>query len=63
MLTDSKTQWLNKVPEVTLFFWLIKMLSTIVGETAADFLNMDLGLPGMPCPTDCTAWTTARTII
>ncbi|CAI0706004.1 Uncharacterized membrane-anchored protein conserved in bacteria [Serratia entomophila] len=33
---------LNKVPEVTLFFWLIKMMSTTVGETAADYLNMDL---------------------
>ena len=31
--------WFNKVPEVTLFFWLIKMMSTTVGETAADFLN------------------------
>ncbi|EPS0559288.1 hypothetical protein ACVAAS_004582 [Enterobacter roggenkampii] len=35
---------MNKVPEVTLFFWLIKMMSTTVGETAADFLNMDLNL-------------------
>lgn len=35
---------LNKVPEVTLSFWLIKMMSTTVGETAADFLNADLGL-------------------
>lgn len=37
---------LNKVPEVTLIFWLIKMMSTTVGETAADFLifNMHLGL-------------------
>lgn len=34
--------WLNKVPEITLVFWLIKMMSTTVGETAADFLNMDL---------------------
>ena len=33
---------MNKVPEVTLIFWLIKMMSTTVGETAADFLNMDL---------------------
>jgi uncharacterized membrane-anchored protein len=30
---------LNKVPAVTLFFWLIKILATTVGETAADFLN------------------------
>lgn len=38
----STTFPMNKVPEITLFFWLIKMMSTTVGETAADFLNMDL---------------------
>lgn len=30
---------LNKVPEVALWFWVIKILATTVGETAADFLN------------------------
>ncbi|WP_199185273.1 hypothetical protein [Cryobacterium sp. Y50] len=35
---------LTKVPEVTLIFWVIKVLATTVGETAADFLNVDLGL-------------------
>jgi len=34
---------LNKVPEVTIFFWVIKVMATTVGETAADFLNVDLG--------------------
>ncbi|WP_433038380.1 COG4705 family protein [Actinomycetospora sp. CA-053990] len=34
---------LNKVPEVTVYFWIIKVLCTTVGETAADFLNIDLG--------------------
>jgi uncharacterized membrane-anchored protein len=33
---------LNKVPEVTVYFWVIKIMCTTVGETAADFLNMDL---------------------
>ena len=33
---------LNKVPEVTLYFWIIKILCTTVGETAADFLNVNL---------------------
>src|SRR3954464_8464039 len=33
----------NKVPEVTLFFWIIKILCTTVGETAADYLNDNLG--------------------
>ncbi len=35
---------LNKVPEVTLYFWVIKVLCTTVGETAADFLDGTLGL-------------------
>src|SRR3954452_22041754 len=34
---------LNKVPEVTLYFWIIKILCTTVGETAADYLNDSLG--------------------
>jgi len=37
-------QMLNKVPEVTLYFWIIKILCTTVGETAADNLNENLGL-------------------
>jgi uncharacterized membrane-anchored protein len=36
-------QMLNKVPEVTLYFWVIKILCTTVGETAADYLNDTLG--------------------
>ena len=35
---------LNKVPAVTIFFWVIKILATTVGETAADFLNVNLKL-------------------
>ncbi|MGW3247304.1 hypothetical protein ACWDAS_32680, partial [Streptomyces sp. NPDC001070] len=34
----------NKVPEVTVYFWVIKVLCTTVGETAADLLNEKLGL-------------------
>lgn len=34
---------LNKVPEVTLYFWLIKIMCTTVGETAADYVNDTLG--------------------
>lgn len=39
---------MNKVPEVTIFFWIIKILCTTVGESAADFLNYNLnwGLTG-----------------
>jgi uncharacterized membrane-anchored protein len=35
---------LNKVPEITLYFWVIKILCTTVGETFADNLNENLGL-------------------
>lgn len=35
---------LNRVPEITLAFWVVKILSTTTGETAADYLNADLGL-------------------
>jgi uncharacterized membrane-anchored protein len=35
---------LNKVPEVTLVFWLIKIMSTTVGETGADYLAVHVGL-------------------
>jgi len=37
-------QMLNKVPEVTIYFWIIKILCTTVGETAADLMNEELGL-------------------
>ena len=35
---------LNKVPEVTLYFWIIKVLCTTVGETASDYLSTNVGL-------------------
>lgn len=34
----------NKVPEITLVFWIIKIMATTVGETAADLLSDTLGL-------------------
>jgi uncharacterized membrane-anchored protein len=37
-------QMLNKVPEITAYFWVIKVLCTTVGETFADNLNENLGL-------------------
>jgi len=37
-------QMLNKVPEITIFFWIVKVLCTTVGETFSDFLNVNLGL-------------------
>ncbi|WP_017656175.1 membrane protein [Fortiea contorta] len=35
---------LNRVPEVTGSFWIIKVLATTVGETAADYLSVTLNL-------------------
>lgn len=35
---------LNKVPAVTLGFWIIKIMSTTVGETGADYLAVGAGL-------------------
>lgn len=37
---------MNKVPQVTIWFWIVKVLATTVGETGADLLttNLRLGL-------------------
>lgn len=41
---DTTIAMLNKVPAVTATFWIVKIMATTVGETAADFLNNNLGL-------------------
>ncbi len=42
---ESRIQKLaNKVPEITIFFWIIKILCTTVGETFADYINFNLNL-------------------
>ncbi len=38
-----RRQMLNKVPEVTVYFWIIKILCTTVGESFADYINETLG--------------------
>ncbi len=47
--SDADKQMLNKVPQITLYFWIIKILCTTVGETGADYLNttLNLGLTGI----------------
>src|SRR3954452_5487155 len=35
---------LNKVPEITIYFWIIKILCTTVGESFADYINETLGV-------------------
>jgi uncharacterized membrane-anchored protein len=36
--------WLTKVPAITATFWVIKVLSTTIGETFADYLSVNVGL-------------------
>jgi uncharacterized membrane-anchored protein len=42
MITPSTP--FNRVPDVTIDFWLIKLLAVTMGETAADYLAVNLGL-------------------
>jgi uncharacterized membrane-anchored protein len=43
-INQRSRDMLNKVPEVTLAFWIIKIMSTTVGETGADYLAVHVGL-------------------
>lgn len=43
MISSSAKHMLVKVPAITTYFWIIKILSTTVGETFADYLNDTLG--------------------
>jgi len=40
----AQSEPLNRVPEVTFDFWLIKLMAVTMGETAADYLAVNLGL-------------------
>ncbi|MEI7600124.1 MAG: hypothetical protein WCJ41_12505 [Aestuariivirga sp.] len=42
--TANQTILLNRVPKVTFDFWIIKLLAVTMGETAADYLAVNLGL-------------------
>ena len=59
MTGNSRATMLNKVPEITVFFWVIKVLCTSVGESGADYLNETLGF-GL---TNTTVLTTVLTVI
>ena len=44
-LMDNNSKYaLSKVPELTLIFWVIKILATTLGETAGDALSMSMNL-------------------
>src|SRR4029078_3289829 len=50
---------LNKVPEGTVYFWIIKILCTTVGESVADYINETLGFG----PTDTTLLCSAGLLV
>jgi len=42
--TADTTVLYNRVPRVTSDFWIIKLMAVTMGETAADYLNVQIGL-------------------
>jgi len=42
--SETARPMFNRVPKVTADFWLIKLLAVTMGETAADYLAVNLGL-------------------
>ena len=59
---STTRRMLNKVPEVTVYFWVIKVLCTTVGETASDYLSENLGL-GLTTTTFITGALLASTLV
>ena len=43
-MNTGKDEILSKVPEVTLVFWIIKILATTLGETGGDAVTMSMNL-------------------
>ena len=41
--TSTARKMFNKVPEATIFFWVVKIMATTVGETISDYFNSTLG--------------------
>jgi uncharacterized membrane-anchored protein len=44
METSGRSEAISKVAEVTIYFWIMKVLATTLGEMAGDFISMTLGL-------------------
>ena len=40
---------MNKLPQITLFFWVMKICATTLGETAGDLLSMTLNVGYAAC--------------
>ncbi|MCX7101016.1 MAG: hypothetical protein NTX38_05865 [Methylobacter sp.] len=43
-MNTKQQEVLSKVPEVTLIFWIIKILATTLGETGGDAVSMSMNL-------------------
>ena len=43
-MSQIKQEIASKVPEVTLIFWVIKILATTLGETGGDWLSMTMNV-------------------
>lgn len=43
----------NKIPEVALLFWIMKIVATTIGETGGDYLSMTLDVALFP---KCLGW-------
>ena len=43
-MSTTSSPLYNRVPKVTADFWLIKLMAVTMGETAADYLAVNLGL-------------------
>ena len=43
-LNQSTARTLNKLPQITMFFWVMKICATTLGETGGDLLSMTLNV-------------------
>jgi uncharacterized membrane-anchored protein len=43
-MNTTREESLSKVPEVTIIFWIIKILATTLGETGGDAVSMSMDL-------------------
>ena len=43
-LYQSTARTLNKLPQITIFFWIMKICATTLGETGGDLLSMTLNV-------------------
>ena len=48
-MNETVKATLSKVPEVTLGFWIIKIIATTIGETGGDAVTMSLLARGQEC--------------